>query len=177
MKDKLTKCKIRGASLYKDEVTQGKNSKIKVVLACIISSLITTSIGVGAIIYFTADQVSYTPADTSWKVTDTNTALNSLYSDSAAGKKLIATALTNKGVTTSNTASFSTMASNISSITTGTSGTWHFDVGKLVGYDSTNKKWYQPNAPTGILAFDFTLNADGTYSLSYAAGTVTASKK
>ena len=94
------------------------------------------------------------------------------------GKTLIAESITNKGITTANTDSFETMANNITNIKTqtGAYGKWTIDVGKVVGYDSSTKTWYQPNAPTGIMVVTLTITEDGNVSVSSGAGSATITK-
>ncbi|MFF5816717.1 coiled-coil domain-containing protein [Lysinibacillus capsici] len=57
---------------------------------------------------------------TAWKVTQTtNVDINDLFQSVSSGKALVANAITGKGVSTSTTAEFATMANNINAIQTG----------------------------------------------------------
>lgn len=60
----------------------------KTFIGIIIGGIIFGSIGVGAATLYYSNQVSYTPTDTSWQVSNVDEALNSLYSATADSSSL-----------------------------------------------------------------------------------------
>lgn len=67
----------------------------------------------------TASSIEYNNETSSMKATNVQSAIDELFTDVSEGKALIATAVTDKGVETAATDSFSTIAENISQIETG----------------------------------------------------------
>lgn len=67
----------------------------------------------------TASSIEYNNETSSMKATNVQSAIDELFTDVSEGKTLIATAVTDKGVETAATDSFSTMADKIGQITTG----------------------------------------------------------
>lgn len=68
----------------------------------------------------TASSIEYNNETSSMKATNVQSAIDELFTDVSEGKTLIATAVTDKGVETAATDSFSTMADKIGQITTET---------------------------------------------------------
>lgn len=68
----------------------------------------------------TASSIEYNNETSSMKATNVQSAIDELFTDVSEGKALIATAVTDKGVETAATDSFSTMADKIGQITTET---------------------------------------------------------
>ena len=68
----------------------------------------------------TASSIEYNNEASSMKATNVQSAIDELFTDVSEGKTLIATAVTDKGVETAATDSFSTMADKIGQITTET---------------------------------------------------------
>ena len=69
-----------------------------------------------------ADEISYDNTDTGMTATNVQTAIDEVFQSVSDGKVLIADAITDKGVETSATDTFATMASNIESIPSGGGG-------------------------------------------------------
>ena len=76
-------------------------------------------------IVFTLGGVVATTAISSTNVTyqnkTVNSALNELYNEATTGKELVAAAITNKGITTTSSDTYETMATNINNIALGSS--------------------------------------------------------
>lgn len=87
-------------------------------------------------------------------------AINEVFTSVSNGKSLIASAITDKGVTTSNDATFQTMANNISSITTSGSGS---------GSETTTKDPYRTDRVL-IWEDDFNGTSLNTDVWNYATG-------
>lgn len=71
---------------------------------------------------YPADDITYDNTDTGMAATNVQDAIDEVFTGVSSGKALIADAITDKGVTTSATDSFATMATNISNIPTGGGG-------------------------------------------------------
>lgn len=69
-----------------------------------------------------ASNITYDNVETGMTATDVQDAIDEVFTSVSNGKELIADAITDKGVTTSATDSFSTMADNIAAIPSGGSG-------------------------------------------------------
>ena len=81
------------------------------IIGIIIGVIISGTVGVLASTIISSTNVTY-------QNKTVNTALDELYNEAATGKELIAAAITNKGITTTSTDTFETMAANINNITT-----------------------------------------------------------
>lgn len=117
-----------------------------------------------------ASQVTYSNTNTSSIITGTNTqtAIDQLFQSVSNGKSSIASAITGKGISTSSTASFSTMATNIGKIPTGvdTSDTTAVASNVLSGktfYGSSGSKI--TGSMTNRGAVSRSLNAGGSYTI------------
>ncbi|NLC88190.1 MAG: hypothetical protein GX682_05410 [Clostridiaceae bacterium] len=127
-----------------------KALKSKVFLV-IITMILTVGTTVFATIVYNANQISYTPSDTTWNVSSVDTALNSLYDNNKSFRTNIATAITSKGVATSTTDSLQTMVDNIGSIKTGgtlnkillTTIDYSWGGSHILNYDATGISGYQ----------------------------------
>lgn len=89
----------------------------------------------------TAENITIKDASNNFTATNVEGALSELFQSASNGKKLIATAITGKGVETSNTDSFQTMATNINNIKVGGGGitpTGTKEITQNGTYDVTN---------------------------------------
>ena len=89
----------------------------------------------------TAENITIKDTNNNFTSTHIEGALNELFQSASNGKSLIANAITGKGVVTSNTDSFQTMANNISNIQTGSTGitpTGTKEITQNGTYDVTN---------------------------------------
>ena len=89
----------------------------------------------------TAENITIKDASNNFTGTNVEGALSELFQSASNGKKLIATAITGKGVETSNTDSFQTMATNINNIKVGGGGitpTGTKEITQNGTYDVTN---------------------------------------
>ena len=75
----------------------------------------------------TADGITVKDENNNFTSTNVEGALNELFQSASNGKQLIAEAITGKGIETSNTDSFQTMATNISNIITDNTKVYTFD--------------------------------------------------
>ena len=83
----------------------------KIILGIIIGVIISGTVGVIAATIVPSTIVTY-------QNKTVNNALDELYNEAITGKELVAAAITNKGVSTTSTDTYETMATNISSIDT-----------------------------------------------------------
>lgn len=83
------------------------------------------------------------------QVTNLQTEINNLKTSVSNGKAQIASAITDKGVSTSASASFSTMASNIQKIGSGGQG-YYFEVSIPIGPSGTNNYTFNHTANIGF---------------------------
>ena len=83
----------------------------KILISFILGGIIFGVIGVVASTAISSKNVTY-------QTKTVNTALDELYNEATTGKELVAAAITNKGVSTTSTDTYETMATNISSIDT-----------------------------------------------------------
>ena len=83
----------------------------KIIIGIIIGVIISGTVGVVASTIISSTNVTY-------QNKTVNTALDELYNEAATGKELIAAAITNKGITTTSTDTYETMAANINNIAT-----------------------------------------------------------
>ena len=83
----------------------------KIVLGFMVGLIISCTVGVLAASIVPSTIVTYQDKTV-------NTALDELYNEAATGKELIAAAITNKGITTTSTDTYETMAANINNIDT-----------------------------------------------------------
>ena len=83
----------------------------KIILGIMIGVIISGTVGVVASTIISSTNVTY-------QNKTVNTALDELYNEAATGKELIAAAITNKGITTTSTDTYETMAANINNIDT-----------------------------------------------------------
>ena len=83
----------------------------KMIIGIIIGGIIFGTIGVVASTMISSKNVAY-------QNKTVNSALDELYNDAISGKELIAAAITNKGITTTVSDSYETMATNINNIDT-----------------------------------------------------------
>ena len=83
----------------------------KIILGFILGGIVFTLGGVVATTAISSTNVTY-------QTKTVNTALDELYNEATTGKELVAAAITNKGVSTTSTDTYETMATNISSIDT-----------------------------------------------------------
>ena len=81
----------------------------KMIIGIIIGGMIFGTIGVIAATTISSKNVTYQDKTV-------NTALDELYNEATTGKELVAAAITNKGVSTTSTDTYQTMANNINSI-------------------------------------------------------------
>lgn len=89
----------------------------------------------------TAENITLVDTNNNFTSTNVEGALDELFQSASNGKKLIATAITGKGVETRNTDTFQTMATNISNIQTGSAGitpTGTKEITENGTYDVTN---------------------------------------
>ena len=83
----------------------------KIILGFILGGIVFTLGGVVATTAISSTNVTY-------QNKTVNSALNELYNEATTGKELVAAAITNKGISTTSTDTYETMATNISSIDT-----------------------------------------------------------
>ena len=83
----------------------------KMLICFILGGIVFTLVGVVASTMISSQNVTY-------QNKTVNNALDELYNEATTGKELVAAAITNKGVSTTSTDTYETMATNISSIDT-----------------------------------------------------------
>lgn len=115
----------------------------------------------------TAENIKLVDIDNNFNATDVEGALKELFQSASNGKQLIATAITGKGVATSSTDSFQTMATNIGNISTGT-----------IGITPTGTKEITENGTYDVTNFASALvNVQASSSGGVETGTVTPTEK
>ena len=82
-----------------------------IIIGIIIGGIIFGTIGVVASTTISSENVTYQDKTV-------NSSLNELYNEVVTGKELVASSITNKGITTTSSDSYATMAANINKITT-----------------------------------------------------------
>ena len=121
-----------------------------------------------------ASMVSYSNASTSSMITGTNVqdAIDDLFTSASNGKSLIASAVTGKGVSTSENDSWETIAENIALISTGNPVCLSSPFGTdsvTASYVNGNLRFNLPSkfASLTLIGFGFYTTTGGSYSRSY----------
>jgi len=145
-------------------------SRVFLVIITIILTLGTT---VGAAVLYEANQVSYTPQDSSWNVSTVEGALNNLYSKFSTinteytnFKSTIAQAITNVGIETEETATAQTMAENISNLGGNTINTTGIKSGTFTGNLMEIETGFKPTGIAVLAPVWYTPDGGGKYSFS-----------